>query len=95
MPLLVLEVKQYFWLTSGAFLVYAILASLLAYFIFRYRKNKLEIKHQLAVEHVLRTKEEEIHQDRLGFFTNIAHELQTPLTLIMGSAERFLDKKRF
>ncbi len=92
MPLLVLEVKQYFWLTSGAFLVYAILASLLAYFIFRYRKNKLEIKHQLAVEHVLRTKEEEIHQDRLGFFTNIAHELQTPLTLIMGSAERFLDK---
>jgi signal transduction histidine kinase/ligand-binding sensor domain-containing protein/DNA-binding response OmpR family regulator len=92
MPLLNLEVKQYFWLTSQAFLIYAIIACILAYLIFTYRKNKLEIKHQLAVEHVLRTKEEEIHQDRLGFFTNIAHELQTPLTLIMGSAERFLDK---
>ena len=92
MALLNLEVKQYFWLTTYAFLVYAFILSILAYLIYTWRKNKLEIKHQLAVEHVLRTKEEEIHQDRLGFFTNIAHELQTPLTLIMGSAERFLDK---
>jgi signal transduction histidine kinase/ligand-binding sensor domain-containing protein/DNA-binding response OmpR family regulator len=92
MRLLNLEVKQYFWLTSLAFLVYTLIVSVLAYVIYNYRKNKLEIKHQLAVEHVLRTKEEEIHEDRLAFFTNIAHELQTPLTLIMGSAERFLDK---
>ena len=92
MQLLTLEVKQYFWLTTYAFLVYALLISVVGYVIYKYRKNKLEIKHQLAVEHLMRTKEEEIHQDRLGFFTNIAHELQTPLTLIMGSAERFLDK---
>jgi signal transduction histidine kinase/ligand-binding sensor domain-containing protein/DNA-binding response OmpR family regulator len=92
MPLLELEVKQYFWLRPLAFLFYALIVLTLFYIIYTYRKNKLEIKHQLAVEHVLRTKEEEIHQDRLGFFTNIAHELQTPLTLIMGSAERFLEK---
>ena len=92
MALLHLEVKQYFWLTTYAFLVYALIVSILTYLIYTWRKNKLEIKHQLAVEHLMRTKEEEIHQNRLGFFTNIAHELQTPLTLIMGSAERFLDK---
>ena len=91
-PLLNFEVKQYFWLTFYAWLVYACIACALVFVFYRYRKNKLEIKHQLAVEHVLRIKEEEIHQNRLGFFTNIAHELQTPLTLIMGSAERFLDK---
>lgn len=90
--LLKLEVKQYFWLTPYAFLIYALLISALSYVLYTYRKNKLEIKHQLAVEHLMRTKEEEIHQNRLGFFTNIAHELQTPLTLIMGSAERFLEK---
>ena len=84
--------KQYFWLTPYAFLVYILFASAIVYIIYRYRKNKLEIKHQLEVEHVLRKKEDEIHENRLGFFTNIAHELQTPLTLIMGAAERFLDK---
>ncbi|MEO6546996.1 MAG: two-component regulator propeller domain-containing protein [Ferruginibacter sp.] len=92
MPLLTLEVKQYFWLTYYAYTVYAAVILLLAYILYGYRKNKQDIKHQLAVEHLLREKEEAIHQNRLGFFTNIAHELQTPLTLIMGSAERFLDK---
>jgi signal transduction histidine kinase/DNA-binding response OmpR family regulator/ligand-binding sensor domain-containing protein len=92
MPLVKLEVKQYFWLTAYAILVYAVLLSMMVYVLYSYRKNKRDIKHQLAVEQVLREKEEEIHQNRLGFFTNIAHELQTPLTLIMGSTERFLDK---
>jgi signal transduction histidine kinase/DNA-binding response OmpR family regulator/ligand-binding sensor domain-containing protein len=92
MPLLRAEVKQFFWLTPLAFFVYALLASVIISIIYRYRKNKLKIKHQLEVEHLMRTKEDEIHQNRLGFFTNIAHELQTPLTLIMGSAEIFLDK---
>jgi len=90
-PMLSLVIKQYPWLTSLAFLLYAFIVSIMVYILYRYRKNKQEIKHQLAVEHVMREKEEEIHQNRLGFFTNIAHELQTPLTLIMGSTERFLD----
>lgn len=91
-PLMTLAVKQYFWLTAWAYLGYALLLAALVVVFYRYRKNKLEIKHQLAVEHVLREKEEAIHENRLGFFTNIAHELQTPLTLIMGSAERYLDR---
>ncbi len=92
MALLKIEVKQFFWLTYYAFFLYAFILSVLAYVFYGYRKNKQEIKQQLALEHVLREKEEEVHQDRLAFFTNIAHELQTPLTLIMGSAERFMDK---
>lgn len=91
-PLMTLEVKQYFWLTGWAYCCYIILLSGVGYALYKHRKNKLEIKHQLEVEHVLREKEEEIHQNRLVFFTNIAHELQTPLTLIMGSAERFFYK---
>ena len=91
-PVLSLEIKQYFWLTAYAYCIYALLLSALVYIFYTYRKNKIEIRHQLAVEHVLREKEEEIHQNRLGFFTNIAHELQTPLTLIMGSAERSMNK---
>ena len=94
-PLLQLTVKQYFWLTPYAFLVYALLLSGLGYLLYRYKKNKQEIRQQLAVEHAMRTREEELHRDRISFFTYIAHELQTPLTLIMGSIERFIDKASF
>ncbi len=83
-----LKVKQYPWMTTYASMGYFIILFILGFLFYRYRKNKLEIRHQLEVEHLLRKKEEELHQNRLGFFTNIAHELQTPLTLIMGASER-------
>lgn len=91
--MMAITVKQYAWLTWPALLVYLGLLSLIGYILYKYRKNKLEIKNQLVVEHLMRVREEELHQGQLGFFTNIAHELQTPLTLIMGSAERVHDKK--
>lgn len=88
------DVKQFFWLRWYALLFYALLLGSVIYIIYRYRKNRQAIRHQLEVEHLLREKDETAHRSRIGFFTNIAHELQTPLTLIMGSAERFRDKKQ-
>ena len=85
--LMVVNVKQYFWLTPWAITMYILLACVIMLMLYRYSSNKREIKQQLVIEHALRTREEELHQDRISFFTNIAHELQTPLTLIMGSAE--------
>lgn len=83
-----LTVQQYFWLTWPAFGLYLLLLGSAGTAFWLYRKNKLEMKHQLEMEHLLRKKEEEVHEEQLRFFTNIAHELQTPLTLIVGAAER-------
>ncbi|MET0638091.1 MAG: two-component regulator propeller domain-containing protein [Chitinophagaceae bacterium] len=87
-----IEVLQYFWLRWYALLFYGLVVAAVCIVVFRYRKNKQLIRHQLEVEHLLREKDEAAHRSRIGFFTNIAHELQTPLTLIMGSAERFREK---
>ena len=86
--LLTLTIQQYFWLTWPAFGLYLLLLVAAGTAFWLYRKNKLEMKHQLEMEHLLRKKEEEVHEEQLRFFTNIAHELQTPLTLIVGAAER-------
>lgn len=86
--LLTLTVKPYFWLTWPAYLLYLLLIGGAGTSFWLYRRNKLEMKHQLEMEHLLRKKEEEVHKEQLQFFTNIAHELQTPLTLIVGAAER-------
>ncbi|SCC59343.1 Signal transduction histidine kinase [Chitinophaga costaii] len=84
-----LTVQQYFWLTWPAFLGYCCLLALGVYAVHIYRRNKLQMQHKLTMEHVLREKDEALHQEQLNFFTNIAHELQTPLTLITGSLELY------
>jgi signal transduction histidine kinase/ligand-binding sensor domain-containing protein/DNA-binding response OmpR family regulator len=87
-------VEQYLWLTPAAFLLYVILISVSGYLFVRSRKNKFVMEQELKMEHMLREKDENLHQEQLNFFTNIAHELQTPLTLILGSLERYLFKSK-
>ncbi|MFD0793633.1 two-component regulator propeller domain-containing protein [Mucilaginibacter litoreus] len=88
------KVKQYWWLTPFAFIVYAAIAIICTYLLIRYRKNKFLMEHELKMEHMLREKDEHLHQEQINFFTNIAHELQTPLTLILGSLERYFFKSK-
>jgi len=85
-------IKQYFWLTLPAFILYACVLAALGYLYFRYRHNKFILNQQLLLEHTLRKKDEEIYEEQLNFFTNVAHELQTPLTLILGALDRFIVK---
>ncbi|MFA6275557.1 MAG: response regulator [Pedobacter sp.] len=87
-----INVKQYFWLTYPAYAGYLILILLSGYAFHLYRKNKLEMRFKLERESLFRQKDEDIHRQRINFFTNIAHEIQTPLTLILGSVEHFMQK---
>jgi signal transduction histidine kinase/DNA-binding response OmpR family regulator/ligand-binding sensor domain-containing protein len=89
-----ISVKQYFWLTTPAFVAYTLMLFAGAYVYLSYKKKKFIVTQELRLEHMLREKDEKIHQEQLNFFTNIAHELQTPLTLILGSLERFLFKNK-
>lgn len=89
-----ITVQQYFWLTPAAFILYALLVAGAGYGYVRYKKNRFVMEHQLEMGRMLREKDEALHQEQLNFFTNIAHELQTPLTLILGSLERYIFKNK-
>lgn len=75
--------KQAPWLTVPALILYFLIAgSLLYYFVSAYRtRKKLEL--QLYMDQMEKEKNEEIHKNQLQFFTNISHDLKTPLSLIM------------
>lgn len=65
-----------FWATGWAYALYALLALSLLYYLIMVYHNVQENK-----------KQKEIYEAKINFFTNIAHEIKTPLTLIKGPVE--------
>jgi signal transduction histidine kinase/ligand-binding sensor domain-containing protein/CheY-like chemotaxis protein len=83
-----LVVHPPFWATGWAYLIYSILFAILLYFIWMFLTIKIRTSNRLKIERAKREKEEELHQEKLQFFTNISHEFRTPLTLIIGPLEK-------
>lgn len=72
-----------FWKTWWAYLIYTLLFAALLFFITRFFFLRELLK-----------KEDELHQAKLSFFTNISHEIRTHLALIIGPVERMLLAKK-
>jgi signal transduction histidine kinase/DNA-binding response OmpR family regulator len=61
----------------------------------KYTLIQVHEKNNLLIEHLEKEKEEELHQLKLTFFTNISHEFKTPLTLILGPLEKMVQTNKF
>jgi len=83
-----------FWRTWPAYVLYTIGLVLTLYAIYRYQSRRIQRKQQQAMERMQRQKEKELHQYKLQFFTNLAHEFGTPLTLIFASAASLLNPNK-
>jgi len=79
-------VKSPLWKSWWAILLYAIAGSLLVLAGLRY----LRLRESYKLEKIAKEQQEELHQTKLKFFTNIAHEFRTPLTLIIGPLQEIV-----
>lgn len=86
-----IEIRNYWFRTNFAYLLYILLLSALFYFIGRFYFERLKLKRAVALEKNQRENEEQIHEMKLKFFTNISHEFRTPLTLISWPVKRLLN----
>lgn len=65
-----------------AILIYVLLAAGIIYYIFYQYKRYSQLNNQRAMENYKQEKEREAYDSKIKFFTNVAHEIRTPLTLI-------------
>ena len=76
-----IQVLPPFWLTWWAYLIYLSLIIITLYLFRRYTLKWSEIKNELKLEKFKREQEEHIYELKQHFFTNISHDIRTPLTL--------------
>ncbi|WP_448700593.1 two-component regulator propeller domain-containing protein [Mucilaginibacter sp. AW1-3] len=83
--------------TWWAYLAYLSAAVCLIYWYMAYRARETKLKYEIRLaklnadnQMVLQEKEREINEKRVEFFTGIAHEFRTPLSLIINPARDLL-----
>jgi len=79
------------WKTWWAYTLYAFVIASILYLYYAYSLRTAKLKNELAFEHLIREKDNELYQRKLNFFTNISHEIKTPLTLILAPLEKLLN----
>ncbi|UCS91838.1 response regulator [Echinicola marina] len=82
-----------FWKTGWAYLTYALLAAIIIFLIVRASRNRIIKRQREAFKKLEDEKQKEVYQSKIEFFTNITHEIRTPLTLIKGPLESILKKE--
>ncbi|WP_277464685.1 hybrid sensor histidine kinase/response regulator transcription factor [Parabacteroides sp. PF5-6] len=75
------------WKTGWAYLLYTCIVLLLLYAIYRFIRYRLKLTQALHLAEMEQAKRDEINHSKLMFFTNITHELLTPLTILSASVD--------
>ena len=75
------------WKTWWAYLIYIVIIVGMVYYAWRTVRNRIRLKSALHMREVEKQKSEELNHAKLQFFTNITHELLTPLTILTASVD--------
>ena len=84
-----------FWLSTTAYLIYLFVIASISFFIYKFFRRRQKEKNLLLLERLEKEKIKAINNLKLNFFTNISHELKTPLSLILTPLQSFLNKNIF
>lgn len=87
---LTIHVHPPFWLSTFAYITYGIIfITFILFVIIRLKKkhalNMLQQQHEMEI-----IKQHEMDESKMRFFTNVSHDLRTPLSLIITPLEKLL-----
>jgi signal transduction histidine kinase/DNA-binding response OmpR family regulator len=79
-----------FWLTIWAMIYYFVVFVSMTIIVIRFVRQRDKVKYLKAQEEEEIRHKEELAQLELKFFTNISHDLRTPLTLILAPMDKLI-----
>lgn len=89
---LLIIINPPFWESTYAYVTYCVLLILIIYLIVLNYHRATERKNRHKIELLENEKQREIYHAKIAFFTHVAHEIRTPLTLIAGPMEKVMNK---
>ncbi len=87
---LAISVAPAFWASTWAYALYSLVFIGLLYAFYYYVVRYAKLSSKLAYETILHEQERQHHESKVQFFTNISHEIKTPLTLILAPIQQLM-----
>lgn len=88
-----IKVKPHILLSPIAITLYSLFVIMTVFSIIALSRKKVKIRHEEKIRELALSKEKELYHSKINFFTNIVHEIRTPLSLIIGPLENILGSK--
>ncbi len=90
-----ITVKPPFYRTPLAYVLYALTLAAGLFFVRRRVMEQTRKKNEERVERLQVQREKEFYNQKIEFFTTMAHEIRTPLSLIVAPLERLLTEEEW
>ncbi|NJB81646.1 hybrid sensor histidine kinase/response regulator transcription factor [Wenyingzhuangia aestuarii] len=85
-------IKPQFWKSNVAYTLYVLFGFLAIYIVFQIFFKIQKLNHNLEIEQLEIDNLKDLNESKLRFFSNITHEIKTPIALISGPVDFLLSK---
>ncbi|WP_460686447.1 ligand-binding sensor domain-containing protein [Niabella aquatica] len=89
--MLAIKILPPWWFSDLAYIFYILTGILAVYAVTRFYHRRQQEKQKIKMAVFERAKEKEMYESKIDFFTKIAHEIRTPLTLIKAPMEKIMN----